>query len=163
MIFRPYSLLSLVLSALLAGCASGGRADLASAQRAPAEGPHQATVRLEGVTCQDCVVRVALFATPARWLKSQRPYRGRLLVMHGAPQPLTFYGLPAGSYAVAAYVDRNDNGRLDRWLGLIPREPVAYSVVQGRRLPPSFEESAFAVPDAGVVPVTFGRASGGAE
>ncbi|MEM1433537.1 MAG: DUF2141 domain-containing protein [Pseudomonadota bacterium] len=124
---------------------------------APEEGAHSASVLIAGIDCVDCVVRVALFDSAQTWLSSSRPYRGRLLIYQGQPKALTFYGLPAGRYAVAAYVDRNDNGKLDRWFGVLPREPLGYSVVTGRRLPPSFEVSAFDVPGAASIPVRFGQ------
>lgn len=149
--------LALVLGlSVLSACT--GTAPLPDA-RAPAEGPHPVTVRVSGVDCLDCVVRVALFNDPEDWLQQQRSYRGRLLLIQSDPAEVTFYGLPAGQYAAAAYLDRNDNGRLDRWFGLLPREPVAFSVIQRRRLPPSFDDSRFAVPgdsDA-VIAMRFGQ------
>jgi len=53
-------------------------------------------------------------------------------VFHGtvkaslAPLHYTFRAVPAGNYAVAAFHDANDNGKLDTMMG-IPREGFAFS------------------------------------
>jgi uncharacterized protein (DUF2141 family) len=54
--------------------------------------------------------------------------------------------LPPGQYAIAAYVDRNGNGRIDRnWLGL-PAEPYALSGNPAFHFgPPRFEECQISV------------------
>jgi uncharacterized protein (DUF2141 family) len=60
-------------------------------------------------------------------------------------------GVPPGTYAVQAWHDENDNGRIDRdWLG-IPREGVGFSQDPPLLLgPPSFGGCAFQVgPDGG--------------
>lgn len=52
--------------------------------------------------------------------------------------------LPAGSYAVTAFHDENDNGKLDKnWLG-IPTEGYGFSNdVRGAVGPPKFAQAAF--------------------
>jgi len=61
----------------------------------------------------------------------------------------TFRGVPVGTYAVAAYQDSNDNGRLDRTgLGL-PLEPYGFSGAVGRRTRPDFAEAAFGLREPG--------------
>ena len=60
-----------------------------------------------------------------------------------------FPGVPPGTYAVAAYQDRDGDGRLGRTgLGL-PTEPYGLSGGAGRRARPSFEEAAFALREPG--------------
>ncbi|WP_409567567.1 DUF2141 domain-containing protein [Methylobacterium sp. J-030] len=61
----------------------------------------------------------------------------------------TFQGVPAGTYAVAAYQDANGNGRLDRTgLGL-PLEPYGFSGAVRRRARPDFAEAAFSLREPG--------------
>nr|WP_279598213.1 DUF2141 domain-containing protein [Methylobacterium sp. J-026] len=61
----------------------------------------------------------------------------------------TFRGVPAGTYAVAAFQDANSNGRLDRTgLGL-PLEPYGFSGSAGRRARPDFAEAAFVLREPG--------------
>jgi len=57
-------------------------------------------------------------------------------------------GVPAGSWAVLSYQDENDNGKLDRNVLGIPKEPYAFSRdARGRFGPPSFEDAAFELRD----------------
>jgi uncharacterized protein (DUF2141 family) len=61
---------------------------------------------------------------------------------------VTVDGVPAGSWAVLSYQDENDNGKLDRNVLGIPKEPYAFSRdARGRFGPPSFEDAAFELHD----------------
>jgi len=61
---------------------------------------------------------------------------------------VTVDGVPAGSWAVLSYQDENDNGKLDRNVLGIPKEPYAFSRdARGRFGPPSFEDAAFELRD----------------
>ena len=73
------------------------------------------------------------------WLK--RPLQSAQAVPAGLRGVCQFQPLAPGSYAWGAYLDENDNGRLDFDLTGYPREP--YGVSNGVRahllLPPSFD------------------------
>lgn len=61
---------------------------------------------------------------------------------------VTVDGVPPGSWAVLSYQDENDNGKLDRNVLGIPKEPYAFSRdARGRFGPPSFEDAAFELRD----------------
>ena len=49
----------------------------------------------------------------------------------------------AGRYAIAVYQDLDNNNKLDRWLGLIPKEPYGFSNNVGRYGPVSFAQASF--------------------
>jgi uncharacterized protein (DUF2141 family) len=51
--------------------------------------------------------------------------------------------LPAGKYAVAVFQDIDNNNKLDRWLGLLPKEPYGFSNNVGKYGPASFDNAAF--------------------
>lgn len=127
---------------MLSGCAT----KQPSAGPSASEGPNQVTVSLTGLQCCDNAVRVALYQRDADWLKSDRVFKARLIIANSELESFTFYGLPAGTYAIAAFQDTNDNGSLDRWLGLFPKEPVAFSNVSEWRKPPSFADASFSIP-----------------
>ncbi|WP_181919363.1 DUF2141 domain-containing protein [Alkalilimnicola ehrlichii] len=56
-----------------------------------------------------------------------------------------FPDLPSGRYAVRVHHDENGNGKLDKRLGLIPREGLGFSngARPSRLGPPTFEAAAF--------------------
>jgi len=59
-------------------------------------------------------------------------------------------GVPPGTYAVQAWHDENDNGRIDRDMLGIPREGIGFSRDAPIRFgPPSFEDARFDVGDDG--------------
>ncbi|MGU3539227.1 DUF2141 domain-containing protein [Methylobacterium sp. A54F] len=67
----------------------------------------------------------------------------------GGRQTFVFRGVAPGTYAVAAFQDRNGNGRLDRTgLGL-PVEPYGFSGDAGRQGRPDFARAAFTLTEPG--------------
>jgi uncharacterized protein (DUF2141 family) len=54
---------------------------------------------------------------------------------------VTFHNLPPGRYAVSAFHDENDNGRLDTDTVGFPTEGIGFSN-EARGLPPDFAKAA---------------------
>jgi uncharacterized protein (DUF2141 family) len=68
---------------------------------------------------------------------------------------LQFAGLPPGDYALTAYLDENNNSKLDSNLFGLPTEPYGFSRnARGMAGPPPFAEAAFRVDD-GALQQTF--------
>lgn len=68
---------------------------------------------------------------------------------------LQFTGLPPGDYALTAYLDENDNNKLDSNLFGLPTEPYGFSRnARGMTGPPPFADAAFRVDD-GALQQTF--------
>lgn len=62
----------------------------------------------------------------------------------------TIANVPAGTYAVAAFQDRNGNGRLGRSFFGIPTEPIGFARNPPMRMgPPSFADAALRIPPEG--------------
>lgn len=70
---------------------------------------------------------------------------------------VVFEGLAAGDHAVIVTHDENDNGRMDRFLGMIPTEGYGLSNDPAVTGPPAFKDSAFALTADGsvVVPLHY--------
>lgn len=88
-------------------------------------------------------VHAALYASPDAWLKSDQ-------VLQGARQEATertvlvFRNLTPGRYALAAFLDDNGNGKLDRNAAGTPRERMGFSRdALGFMGPPAFPDAAF--------------------
>jgi uncharacterized protein (DUF2141 family) len=59
-------------------------------------------------------------------------------------------GVPAGTWAVMAYQDVNENGELDRYFFGLPKENYGFSRdARGKFGPPSFDDASIAVKDDG--------------
>jgi uncharacterized protein (DUF2141 family) len=80
----------------------------------------------------------------AKFLKDDCPWSGNARAKLGDTR-VTVANLPAGRYAVQAFLDENGNGEVDRALFGIPKEGVGFSNDAKIRLgPPKFAEAAFA-------------------
>lgn len=109
--------------------------------------PVTLTVTLTGLSSDKGAVEVALFDQASAFPKKpERALAKARTAIRGGTATLEFRDLPPGTYAVAAYHDVNDNGRMDaNFLG-IPREPTgASNDAKGRMGPPSFKDAQFTV------------------
>lgn len=108
---------------------------------------HAATVevRVTGVTAGKGKVNVAV-CDRERFLK-QCLYSASVPAQ-ATEAVVSLKDIPAGTWAVLAYQDENDNGELDRNFIGIPRENYGFSRnAAGRFGPPSFEDAAIEVRD----------------
>lgn len=98
------------------------------------------SVTVKNVSNQNGSVRGAIcdkehFLKPCANKASERAAGGNVV--------LVFRDLPPGRYAVSAYHDENDNGKLDRNFIGIPSEGYGFSRdAKGRRGPPGFDDAA---------------------
>lgn len=95
----------------------------------------------------DGVVRACMTRDVERFPRCQDAAQGyRTVVPAGEATTLRFSNVDPGTYAVALLHDENENGKPDRFLGMMPREGFGFSndapVNMG---PPSFEEAAIEV------------------
>ncbi len=80
----------------------------------------------------------------ANFLKEDCPYSGEGPA-HAGTTRVTVSGLPSGRYAVQAFLDENENGKVDQALFGIPKEGIGFSNDAKIRLaPPKFADAAFA-------------------
>lgn len=104
-------------------------------------------VHVTGVDAGKGKVSVAV-CDQARFLK-QCLYAGSAPAQAG-DNTIVVRGVPAGSWAVLAYQDANENGELDRNFIGIPSENYGFSRdARGKFGPPSFEDAAIQVKEEG--------------
>ena len=116
----PIALLSSVAAALIAS--------VTPVPSAPQAGPGLTgtlTVEVQNVRVARGHVRLDV-CPQARFLKDDCPYSGSAPAVAGTTV-VTVRGLPPGRYAVQAYLDENDNMKVDRALFGIPKEGVGFS------------------------------------
>jgi len=92
-------------------------------------------------------VRAALF-DKADGFPRGTPLRTAMASTVQGKATLQFAGLPAGDYALTAYLDENSNSKLDANLFGLPTEPYGFSRnARGMAGPPPFADAAFRVED----------------
>lgn len=100
------------------------------------------TITLEGGKPGEGEFVVGLFDAEDKWLKEVKR-ESRVRVDADGKAVVIFEDLPAGNFAISTYQDRNENGKIDTFLG-IPREPYAFSNgARGMFGPAKFDEAAF--------------------
>ena len=102
-------------------------------------------------------VRVALYSSPSGFSEDREGKNAlhtQVVKAERGNMTLSFTDLPAGKYAIAAFVDSNGNHKLDsNFLGM-PIEPYGFSRdARNSFKKPSFEDAAFEVGNENVAQV----------
>ncbi|QJW91058.1 DUF2141 domain-containing protein [Spirosoma taeanense] len=106
------------------------------------------TIDVQNVRSRQGSVYVALFR-PGKDFPQGRPIEGKKLSIGGKSVQTTFTVEP-GSYAVAVYHDENGNGKMDKRVFGIPKEPYGFSNnFRPTMSAPKFSDCQFSVGDAG--------------
>lgn len=109
-------------------------------------GPVTATI--ENIPDDQGTIRVAV-CTEDEFLKPTCHYNSEVKATSPTVS-ISFTDIPAGTYAVQAYQDRNGNAKLDRSFLGIPKEPIGFSRNPALHYgPPSFEDCAVELREAG--------------
>lgn len=92
-------------------------------------------------------VRVGLYTSHSNWLDDE-PVHGMRTEATDTLTTVLFETLPEGIYGAAIYLDENRNGKLDRNLIGLFKEPFGFSEKARVRLgPPKWEDAVFEVTD----------------
>ncbi len=114
--------------------------------------PEKASLKVEvqNVRVQKGVVYVALFRSGNNFPQG-KPMEGRKLDIGGNSVHTTFSVEP-GDYAIAVYHDENGNGKMDKRMFGIPKEPYGFSNnYRPTMSAPKFGDCKFSVGDGGKV------------
>lgn len=93
-------------------------------------------------------IRIAIYSAnaPEQFPSGEKFYRGVVSEAVSDHLTVTVPDLPPGKYAVAAYVDSNRNGRLDKNFLGVPKDIYGFSNdARGKFGPPDFSEAVFEV------------------
>jgi uncharacterized protein (DUF2141 family) len=101
------------------------------------------TIELTGIAPGHGQVYIALYDRPETFPAQGRQLAGQVVAATGPQLTVRFNRLPPGRYAAVAFQDLNGNGRLDKNLFGMPREPYGFSNgARGAGGPPRFEAAA---------------------
>lgn len=92
---------------------------------------------------------IAITQTPGK-IVDKKPEYYQVLDVAAVGKLQTDFDLPVGRYAVAVYHDLNSNGKLDKNVLGIPKEPYGFSKdFRPKFSPPDFEDCAITLPASG--------------
>ena len=84
-----------------------------------------------------------MWSGPEGWLESNNIREGAVPIVDGS-SVIRFEALPYGEYAISAYHDKNDNGKLDTGMFRMPKEALGTSNDAKVRFgPPKYEDAVF--------------------
>lgn len=116
----------------------------ATAQSLPADST-SLLVRVTHPPTPEADIRVGLYTSAENWLDDE-PIYGSLAATTDTLTTVVLDSLPVGFYAAAIYLDVNRNGKLDRNLIGLFKEPFGFSRgARARFGPPKWEDAVFEV------------------
>ncbi len=116
----------------------------------PADSPKKInlTIEVQNVRAIKGVVYFALFR-PGKDFPEGKPVEGKKVDVNNA-QVHTTFSVEPGEYAIAVFHDENSNGKMDKRLFGIPKEPYGFSNNFRPKLSaPKFSDCGFSVGDGG--------------
>lgn len=129
---------------------------LLSAAAVAAE-PLTLTVNLKGFKSDRGAVVVAVFDQAAAFPKNpEKAVAQQRASIAGGAATLEFRDLKPGTYAVSAYHDANNNGKMDtNFIGIPKEQTGASNDAKGRMGPPSFKDAQFTLNASGTVSISM--------
>jgi uncharacterized protein (DUF2141 family) len=112
------------------------------------------TVSVSGLKNNVGILKVGLYNSDGTFLKSVYKSNASEIKENGAK--FVFEGIPKGEYAISAYQDENNNGKLDKNIMGIPSEAVACSNnAKGFMGPPKYKDAKFIINTNSKIDVKF--------
>lgn len=107
-----------------------------------AQETHTLTINFTGMESDKGDLYVALYNKKEDFLKKN--FKGDIVKVENKKAVAVFKNLPAGTYAVSAFHDENDNKKMDTKIFGIPKEPIGISNdATGFMGPPKFKKAKF--------------------
>lgn len=100
---------------------------LAAAGNARAQETGQLAVTAAADDSYSGILRVRLARNEREYTGESQPYNEEAVPMNGESATVTFHDVEPGQYAVASYLDENEDGELNTNLFGAPREPIGFS------------------------------------
>jgi len=102
------------------------------------------TVSITDLKNNNGTLNAELYNTKEKFLKAS--FKTASSPIKSNTASITFTGIPKGEYTVLVYHDENKNGKLDKYIIGMPKEPVAVSNnAKGFMGPPKYDDAKFTV------------------
>lgn len=122
---------------------------MAAAPAARAADPVSLEITITGIESATGTIRLAVYDGPDGFREPDRAVAHAAAPAAPGSLVLTVDDLIPGPHAVVVFHDEDDDGTLDRFLGMIPTEGYGVSNNPTLSGPPAFAESAFSIGDTG--------------
>jgi uncharacterized protein (DUF2141 family) len=101
----------------------------------------QLTIKIENIEALEGDIRIGVFNTSENFLKQGFTFKKYKIPVKNTTETIIIDDLPKGEYAFMLYHDKNADGKMNRNLLGIPKEPFGFSNnVRPKMAKPNFEE-----------------------
>lgn len=108
----------------------------------------QLTITITNIEVVEGNIRIGVFNTNDTFLKKGYSFKEYKTAVKDSTQTIVIDDLPKGEYAFILYHDKNSDGKMNRKLIGIPKEPYGFSNnVRPKLSHPTFEECKFVLDD----------------
>ncbi|MGM0593735.1 MAG: DUF2141 domain-containing protein [Pseudomonadota bacterium] len=107
------------------------------------------TVTIVGIENSKGHIRLALYNDPENFRDEEKVFRSANQVAEAGSVTFTFNELDAGDYGIIVYHDDNDDGKMNRFLGMVPTEGYGLSTNPEVSGPPDFDDARFTLEEGG--------------
>ena len=117
----------------------------------------QLTIKIENIEVLEGDIRIGVFNTSENFLKQGLTFKNYIIAVKNTTETIIIDDLPKGEYAFLLYHDKNADGKMNRNLLGIPKEPFGFSNnVKPKFAKPTFEECEFFLEENLVLQVRLG-------
>ncbi len=108
----------------------------------------QLTIEVQNIEVVDGYIRIGIFNSNEKFLKKDSTFKKYKVAVENNTETIIIDDLPKGEYAFILYHDKNSDGKMNRKLIGIPKEPFGFSNnVRPKFSKPTFDECMFLLDD----------------
>lgn len=103
------------------------------------------TIELEitNVENDEGQMMVAIYDAKSNWLKKY--FKASIAEIEGGASNVSFTSIPDGTYAISCFHDKDNDGKLDTFLGIPTEDTGASNNAPARMGPPKWEDAKFEI------------------
>lgn len=108
----------------------------------------QLAIEIQNIEVVEGYIRIGVFNSEEKFLKRNSTFKNYIIAVESNTEKIVIDDLPKGEYAFILYHDINSDGKMNRKLIGIPKEPFGFSNnVRPKLAKPTFEECKFVLED----------------
>lgn len=108
----------------------------------------QLAIEIQNIEVVEGYIRIGVFNSEDKFLKKNSTFKNYIIAVESNTETIVIDDLPKGEYAFILYHDINSDGKMNRKLIGIPKEPFGFSNnVRPKLAKPTFEECKFVLED----------------
>lgn len=102
------------------------------------------TIKVSNIQVKEGAIHLAVYKDAETFLSDTFFLSKKAEVTNDGELIIVLDNVPFGEYAISFFHDENNNDKMDKYMGLIPKEPYGFSNnARGTMGPPSYDDAKF--------------------